>query len=76
MPLPPGLRTSRSASGLEIILILAVRHSGMGVALDHACVVLRCFTKWELSKSPADSLWKQLATDWDEHSDTIAELIA
>ena len=37
---------------------------------------MRCFTKLELSKSQADSLLKQLATDWDEHYDTIAELIA
>ena len=37
---------------------------------------MRFFTKLELSKSQADSLLKQLATDWDEHYDTIAELIA
>ncbi len=67
-PLPPGLRTSRSESGLEIILILAFLHSWIGVSLDQACEVMRCFTKLELSKSQADSLLKQLATDWDEHS--------
>jgi transposase len=76
LPLPPGLRTSRSEYGLEIILILAFLHYWIGVSLDHACEVMRFFTKLELSKSQADSLLKQLATDWDEHYDTIAELIA
>jgi transposase len=76
MPLPPGLRTSRSEYGLEIILILAFLHYWIGVSLDHACEVMRFFTKLELSKSQADSLLKQLATDWDVQYDTIAELIA
>jgi hypothetical protein len=34
------------------------------------------FTGLQLSKSQAGSLLKQLATDWDEQYDTIAELIA
>ena len=76
LPLPPGLRTSRSEYGIEIILILAFLHYWIGISLDHACEVMRFFTKWELSKSQADSLLKQLATDWDEQYDTIAELIA
>ena len=76
LPLPPGLRTSRSEYGIEIILILAFLHYWIGVSLDHACEVMRFFTKLELSKSQADSLLKQLATDWDEQYDTIAELIA
>ena len=76
LPLPPGLRTSRSEYGLEIILILAFLHYWIGVSLDHACEVMRFFTKLELPKSQADSLLKQLATDWDGHYDTIAELIA
>ncbi len=76
LPLPPGLRTSRSEYGLEIILILAFLHYWIGVSLDHACEVLRFFTRLELSKSQADSLLKQLATDWDEQYDTITELIA
>ena len=76
LPLPPGLRTSRSEYGLEIILILAFLHDWIGVSLDHACEVMRFFTKLALSKSQADSLLKQLATDWDEQYDTIAELIA
>jgi transposase len=76
LPLPPGLRTSRSEYGLEIILILAFLHYWIGVSLDHACEVMRFFTKLELPKSQADSLLKQLAADWDGHYDTIAELIA
>jgi transposase len=76
LPLPPGLRTSRSEYGIEIILILAFLHYWIGISLDHACAVMRFFTKLELSKSQADSLLKQLATDWDEQYDTIAELIA
>jgi transposase len=75
-PLPPGLRTSRSEYGIEIILILAFLHYWIGISLDHACEVMRFFTKLELSKSQADSLLKQLATDWDQQYDTIAELIA
>jgi hypothetical protein len=75
-PLPPGLRTSRSEYGIEIILILAFLHYWIGISLDHACEVMRFFTKLELSKSQADSLLKQLARDWDEQYDTIAELIA
>ena len=76
LPLPPGLRTSRSEFGLEIILILAFLHDWIGVSLDHAREVLGFFTKLELSKSQADSLLSQLASDWDEQYDTIAELIA
>ena len=76
LPLPPGLRTSRSEYGLEIILIWAFLHYWIGISLDHACEVLRFFTKLDLSKSQADSLLKQLASDWDEQYDTIAELIA
>ena len=76
LPLPPGLRTSRSEYGLEISLILAFLHYWIGVSLDHARAVLGFFTKLELSKSQADSLLNQLADDWDEQYDTIAELIA
>ena len=76
LPLPPGLRTSRGEYGIEIILILAFLHYWIGLSLDHACEVMRFFTKLELSKSQADSLLKQLASDWDEQYDTIADLIA
>jgi uncharacterized small protein (DUF1192 family) len=76
LPLPPGLRTSRSEYGLEIMLTVAFLHFWIGLSRDHTCAVLRFFTKRELSKSQADSPWSQLASDWDEQYDTIAELIA
>jgi transposase len=76
LPLPAGLRSSRSEYGIEIILILAFLHYWVGVSLDHACETMRFFTGLELSKSQADSLLSQLASDWNREYDTIAELIA
>ena len=75
-PLPPGLRTSRSEFGIEIILVLAFLHYWIGVSIDHAREIMRFFTGLELSKSQADSLLSQLAADWNEQYDTIAEIIA
>ena len=76
LPLPPGLRNSRSEFGIEIILILAFLHYWIGVSIDHAREIMQFFTGLQLSKSQADSLLSQLAGDWDEQYDTIAELIA
>lgn len=76
MPLPPGLRNSRSEFGIEIILILAFLHYWIGVSIDHAREIMQFFTGLQLSKSQADSLLSQLAGDWDEQYDTITELIA
>jgi hypothetical protein len=76
LPLPPGVRNSRSEFGIEIILILAFLHYWIGVSLDNACQIMNFFTGLELPKSQAESLLKQLARDWDEQYDTIAELIA
>ena len=76
LPLPPGLRNSRSEFGIEILLILAFLHYWIGVSLDHAREILQFFTGLDLSKSQADSLLRQLAADWDAQYDTIAELIA
>jgi hypothetical protein len=76
LPLPPGLRTSRSEFGIEILLILAFLHYWIGVSIDHAREIMQFFTGLQLSKSQADSLLSQLAADWDEQYDTIAELIA
>jgi len=76
LPLPPGLRTSRSEFGLEILLILAFLHYWIGVSLDHACEIMQFFTGLPLSKSQADSLLSQLAADWDEQYDTITALLA
>ena len=76
LPLPPGVRTSRSEFGIEIILILAFLHYWIGISLDNACEVTNFFTGLELSKSQTESLLKQLANDWGEQYDTIAELLA
>ena len=76
LPLPTGLRSSRSEYGIEIILTLAFLHYWSGVSLDNPREIMRFFTGLELSKSQADSLLRQLAADWDEQYDTIAELIA
>jgi len=76
VPLPSGLRNSRSEFGIESILILAFLHYWIGVSLDHACQIMNFFTGLQLPKSQAESLLKQLARDWDEQYDTIAELIA
>jgi len=76
LPVPSGLRNSRSEFGIEIILILAFLHYWIGVSIDHAREIMRFFTGLELSKSQADSLLSQLASDWNEQYDTIAEIIA
>jgi hypothetical protein len=76
LPLPTGLRNSRSEYGIEIILTLAFLHYWIGVSLDNAREIMRFFTGLVLPKSQADSLLSQLAADWDEQYDTITELIA
>jgi len=76
LPLPEGLRNSRSEYGIEIILILAFLHYFVGVSIDKARAIMQFFMGLELSKSQADSLLSQLASDWNEQYDTITELIA
>jgi len=76
LPLPPGLRNNRSEFGIEIILILAFLHVWVGMSIDNAIQTMNFFTDLKLSKSQADSLLSQLATDWNEQYDAIAELIA
>ena len=76
LPLPPGLRNSRSEFGIEIILILSFLHFWVGVSIDNAVAIMNFFTGLNLSKSQADSLLSQLAADWDKQYDTIAVLIA
>ena len=76
VPVPAGLRNSRSEFGIEIILILAFLHYWIGVSLDNARQIMNFFTGLNLSKGQADSLLSQLANDWDEQYDTIAQLIA
>lgn len=76
LPLPLGLRNSRSEYGIEIILILAFLHYFVGVSIDKARDIMQFFLGLDLSKSQANSLLSQLAADWDEQYDTITELIA
>ncbi len=76
LPLPPGLRNNRSEFGIEIILILAFLHCWVGMSIDHAIATMNFFTGLKLAKSQADSLLSQLASDWNEQYDAIAELIA
>jgi len=76
LPVPAGLRNSRSEFGIEIVLILAFLHYWVGVSLDNARQIMNFFTGLNLSKGQADSLLSQLANDWDEQYDTIAQLIA
>ena len=57
-------------------MILAFLHYWIGVSLDNACQIMNFFTGLNLSKGQADSLLSQLANDWDEQYDTIAQLIA
>ncbi|MEO2046684.1 MAG: hypothetical protein ABGX16_08945 [Pirellulales bacterium] len=47
-----------------------------GVPIDKACGIFAFFTDLELSKSQADSLLSQLATDWRVENDAIAKLAA
>jgi hypothetical protein len=51
-------------------------HYWIGVSLDNARQIMNFFTGLQLSKGQADSLLNQLADDWDEQYDTIAQLIA
>lgn len=76
LPLPPGVRNSRSEFGIEISLILAFLHYWIGISIDHACDVIQFFTGLDLSKSQANSLLNQLAADWNDQYDTITELLA
>lgn len=76
--LPPvdGVRNGKCEYGLEILITLAYLIYWTGVSIDKACEILAFFTGLELSKSQANSLLSQLATDWQVEYDAIAELIA
>ena len=76
LPLPPGVRNSRCEFGMEVILILSFLHYWIGVSQENAISIMKFFTGLDLSKSPADSLLNQLADDWQQQHDAIAELIA
>jgi len=76
--LPPvdGVRNGKCEYGLEILITLAYLVYWTGMSIDKACGILAFFTGLELSKSQADSLLSQLATDWRVEYDAIAELVA
>ena len=61
---------------MEVILILGFLHYWVGVSQENAIRTMNFFTGLDLSKSQADSLLNQLADDWEQQHDTIAELIA
>ena len=76
--LPPidGVRNAKCEYGLEILVTLAFLVYWTGVSIDKACGILAFFTGLELSKSQADSLLSQLASDWEVEYEAIAELVA
>ena len=76
--LPPvdGVRNGKCEDGLEILITRAFLVYWTGMSIDKARGVLAFFTGLQLSKSQADSLLSQLATDWQIEYDAIAELVA
>jgi hypothetical protein len=76
--LPPvdGVRNGKCEYGLEILITLAFLVYWTGMSIDKARGILAFFTGLQLSKSQADSLLSQLATDWQIEYDAIAELVA
>jgi hypothetical protein len=76
LPSIAGVRNSLSEYGIEIIVIVAFLHYWVGISLDNACGVMQFFTGLALSKSQANALLEQLSRDWQEHYDTIAELLS
>jgi hypothetical protein len=76
--LPPvdGVRNGKCEYGIEILITLAYLVYCTGISIDKARGILTFFTGLELSKSQADSLLSQLATDWQIEYDAIAELVA
>lgn len=76
LPSVPGVRTSRSEYGIEILLSLAFLVYWKNNSIDNACEIILYFTGLNLSKGQADSLLTQLSNDWESEYDEIAKLIA
>lgn len=76
LPRIDGVRNGKCEYGIEILVTLAFLVYWTGVSIDKAREILAFFTGLALSKSQADSLLSQLATDWQGEYDTIAEIIA
>ena len=70
LPLPPGVRNSRSEFGTEVILILGYLHYWIGVSQENAISIMNFFTGLDLSKSQADS------HDAKELRDNVAASVA
>ena len=51
LPLPPGVRNSRSEFGTEVILILSYLHYWIGVSQENAISIMNFFTGLDLSRS-------------------------
>ena len=73
LPLPLGIRNSRSEFGMEVILILSFLHYWVGVSQVNAIGIMNFFTGIDLSRSQADSLLNQLADDWRDPLNDAAE---
>jgi hypothetical protein len=71
-----GLRNSRCEFGLEIHVVLAFLVYSIGVSIDQARAILKFFTQLELSRSQADALLNQLASDWEEDFEALCRLVA
>jgi len=76
LPLPPGVRKSRSEFGTEVILILGYLYDWIAVSQEKAISIMNFFTGLELSRSQADSLLTQRADAWELQYHATAELIA
>ena len=75
LPAVDGVRNRKCEYGFEILITLAFLVYWTGISIDKARGVLALFTGLQLSKSQADSLLSQWATDWQVEYDAIAELI-
>ena len=62
--------------GLEIHVVLAFLVFAIGVSIDQARAILQFFTRLELSRSQADALLNQLASDWEEDFEALCRLVA
>ena len=71
-----GLRNTRCKLGLEIHVVLAFLVFAIGVSIDQARAILQFFTRLELSRSQADALLNQLASDWEEDFEALCRLVA
>ena len=66
----------RAEFGMEILVALAYQVYVLGLSLDKACQVLGFFQGLSLTKSQADSLLNQLASQWEAEFDTLCRLLA